>query len=149
MNHNANIAAQSDSIIDLLVAQCVDLEALLSLARRETKAAEQMDFEEVLRVVKDRATLGERLEVYHRQIADMRMRLGDAAEDGLKSEAAARAARLAANILAQDARSRPLLLAAHSEAEQSLSRLKQGRSGASAYLRRAERPEAIACDQRV
>ncbi len=148
MKHAAAIEAEAESVIEILAAQCADLEALLTLARRETKAAEQCDFEEIMRVVQERATLGERLEIYSRQIGELRLRMGEAAESTLCDQVAARAVKLVVSIQSQDARSRPLLLAQRSEAADALSRLKEGRRGTSAYLRDARR-EAIACDQHL
>src|SRR5690349_12119924 len=100
-----------DSLIDILFAQYGDLEALLALARRETAAVEEQDFERLFEVMKDRATLGERLEVYHRQLAEMRARLGDVLAPALASPLTARTAAIVAAIRLQDARTRPLLLA--------------------------------------
>lgn len=142
----AHIADESDSLIELLVAQCADLEILLSLAGEETAAARRNDFVEVIRVVSERATIGERLESYHRQIAELRGRLGHSAEQDFQSETARCAVRLILDIQKQDARTRPLLLAARSEAAQGLHRLEQTSRSAAAYLR--EPPHApIACDR--
>jgi hypothetical protein len=136
------------SLMELLIAQCADLEALLALARRETDAAERGDFDELMRVVEARATLGERLEVYHRQIAELRQRLGAAGEAALRSAAAAQATTLATEILALDARTRPLLLSTRNQLSEECLRLDQTRRGANAYLREGHRPP-IAYDQRA
>jgi phosphoenolpyruvate carboxylase len=146
MNHRASIESQADTLLDLLIGQCDDLEKLLALSRRETEAAERRDFEEVLRVVAERATLGERLEVYHRQIAELRARLGERAEPVMRGQAVTRAVDLAHSVLAQDQVTRPLLLAAREEAMSGQRQLAHSRRGVSAYLQ--EGPHApLACDQ--
>ena len=148
MTSTAAIESHADSLIEILAAQCADLEALLTLARRETTAAATSDFEEIMAVVGERATVGERLESYHRQIAEIRLRMGEAVEPIIRSETATRAAKLVLDIQTQDACTRPLLMAGRSQATDAISRLEQGRRGTSAYLR-DERRGAIACDQRV
>jgi hypothetical protein len=132
-------------LLDLLIAQCADLETLLSLARRSLAAAEASDFAEVLRVVEERATLGERLETYHRQIAEMRLRLGDAAEPAIQGAVARRAAMLASEVLTTDARSRPLLVAARGRLAGECLRVDRTKRGLSAYLRDG-RKSALVCD---
>lgn len=146
MKNRTPIEIESDSVMDILAAQCADLEALLALARREAEAAEQRDFEEIMRIVHERATLGERLEVYHRQMAELRQRLSEPVDNAFRSPVAAHAVELALDIQAQDARTRPLLVAARAEATTALSRLNQGRRSIHGYLRDA-RPLAVACDQ--
>ena len=139
---------QADSVLDLLIAQCADLEALLVLARREAQAAENRNFDEVLRVAEERATLGERLEVYHRQIAEMRQRLGELAEPALRTDTAKRTTALATQILAEDARTYPLLLAARSELLHEQQQLDRSQRAVNAYLQDGPRL-SIACDRRA
>ena len=134
------VKANSDSLIGILAEQCADLERLLALARREAEAAAANDFAEVFRIVGERASVGERLEVFHRQLAELRARLGDAC-----TAEAERASLLASEIQAQDALTRPLLLAAKAEAAASLRRFDEGRRNASAYLRAGTRTP-VACD---
>ena len=140
------IEAQSDSLIGILANQCGDLETLLALARSETRAVEARDFGEVMRVVSERAALGERLESYHRQLAELRQRLGEACDLGLRSAAAARSVALVVEIQAQDARTRPLLLAAQCELLDESLKLDQARRGVGAYLRDARHAASTACD---
>lgn len=140
------IEAQSDSLIAILADQCGDLETLLALARSETRAVEARDFGEVMRVVSERAALGERLESYHRQLAELRQRLGESCEPGLRSAAAARSVALVVEIQAQDARTRPLLLAAQCELLDESLKLDQARRGVGAYLRDARHTASTACD---
>lgn len=148
MKSNMTIEPHADSLMEILAAQCADLEALLALARRETEVAGQNDFSALIEIVGERASLGERLEVYHRQIAEMRQRLSEPVEAALRSDVATRAAELAVDIQSQDARTRTLLMAAQREAATALSRLNQGRRSITGYLRDV-RPAAIACDQLI
>ena len=141
-----SIEAQSDSLIGILADQCGDLETLLALARSETRAVEARDFGEVMRVVSERAALGERLESYHRQLAELRQRLGEACKPGLRSAAAARSVALVVEIQAQDARTRPLLLAAQCELQDESLKLDQARRGVGAYLRDPRHMASTACD---
>lgn len=143
------IKDQAEPLVAILTAQCSDLEALLTLARTETAAVERCDFAEVMRVVEQRAALGSRLEVYHRQIAEMRQQLGDdELQPILNSALCDSAVRLATEVQAQDARTRPLLQAAGQDASQQLSKLSQSRRTIGAYLN--EGPAvSIACDQHV
>ena len=148
MNTRSQITAQADSLIEILTAQCSDLEELLRLARRETEAAAAKDFDAVMRLVERRAPLVERLEVYHRRIAELRVKLGGGSADLLGLSLSDRTVRLAADISQQDARTRPLLIEAFEETALSLSRLERGRRGASAYLRE-DRATSVACDRRA
>lgn len=146
MNRETHIEPQADSLLGLLIGQCDDLEKLLALSRREAEAAGRRDFEEVLRVVGERATLGERLEVYHRQIAELRLRLGERAELVMQTHTVMRAAELAHRILAQDSLTRPLLVAARDEAAERQRHLAHARRGVSAYLQDGT-ATSTACDQ--
>lgn len=150
-NHPINHHAVS--VLDLLIAQCADLEALLALARQEEQAATHRNFDEVLRVVNERATLGERLEVYHRQIAELRAQLGftepvAATPAGTTQTAlVGQTVALVAAIRATDARTHPLLLAARQELSEEQRRLDKTQRGVNAYLRDGRM--SIACDQHV
>lgn len=137
---------QADSLIEILTAQCADLEKLLAEARRQTAAVEGRDFDEVMRIVGERAALGERLEIYHRQIAELRARMGEGFERALSDGSAARASSLVAEIRAQDARTLPLLIAARDEAAGKSLSLRAGQRGTNAYAR-AERRGSVACDR--
>lgn len=141
-----HLTAEADTLLDLLIAQCVDLEALLTLSRSEAAAVEARDFDEVIRLTAERATLGERLEVYHRQVAEMRQRLGTAAETVMHSPMATRITELVNRIVAQDNYTRPLLFEVRQEIDQQTQRLTQAQRGLTAYLNEG-RPPAVACDQ--
>ena len=146
MKSNAPLESRADSVMDILAAQCVDLEKLLALAQRETAAASTGEFEEIVRIVAERATLGERLEIYHRQLAELRSRFGDAGDNLKSSDIARQTTQLITAIQSQDARTRPMLAAARSEIDTTLSRLSATRHGLNSYLRDS-RTEAVACDQ--
>lgn len=142
------ITEQSDSLIDLLVGQCSDLESLLKLARKEATAAENDDFDGLLRIVSERATLGERLESYHRQIADLRKSMGASAERVIESNIAEESVRLALAIQSQDSSNRQLLSAAQAKQQEAIIRLENGRRGSVAYLSEG-RLGGLNCDRRA
>lgn len=145
---NESLNHHADSVLDLLIAQCADLEVLLALARREEQATAAKNFDEILHVVAERATLGERLEVYQRQIAELRQQLGAAAaETVLHSAATQQTLALITEIQTTDNRTRPLLLAARSELLGEQQRLAQAQRGVNAYLRDGH--TGLACDRRV
>jgi flagellar biosynthesis/type III secretory pathway chaperone len=141
------VEQRADSVLDLLIAQCSDLEALLALARREEDAALTQNFDELLHIISARAALGQRLEVYHRQITELRRQLGSAADDDWHSGLAQQTTALIHEIQTADARTRPLLLAARSSLGAEQQRVERGQRGVNAYLR--EGHTAIACDRRV
>lgn len=136
-------------MLDLLIAQCSDLEALLGLARREEAAVQARDFDELLQVVSERATLGERLAVHQRQIADLRQQLGasGAFERACQSDVAQQTTALVHEIQATDARTQPLLLATRQTINEEQQRLERGQRGVNAYLR--EGRMSYAWDQRA
>lgn len=78
MLEKKSLRRNADSLIGLLTAQCADLEKLLALARDESNAVKNGDFEKILHIVENRADLGAKLEVYQRQIAELRGYLGSA-----------------------------------------------------------------------
>lgn len=129
------VKKHSDTLIGLLAAQCGDLERLLALARAETEAAEAGNFEAVLEIVSERAMLGERLEVFSRQVAELRDRLGETGEAVLQNPVAARTTKIISEILRQDSRSRPLLAAAGHDAKTELVKLDSSQRLSSAYTR--------------
>jgi flagellar biosynthesis/type III secretory pathway chaperone len=147
MKTKASIEAQADSLMDILAAQCSDLEELLALARRETTAAQERNFEKLLEVVTERATIGERLEIYHQQIAELRMRLGDLSIPALNSDVSQHTAELVASIQAQDACTLPLLINARNELSDQHQKVNQTGRGLSAYLRDGH-IVPVACDMK-
>jgi hypothetical protein len=142
------INLHADSLIDLLVAQCADLEALLKLARQESAAAEANDFDRMLEVTTQRATLGERLESYHRQISELRALMGDSAEHVLQSTLVKDSIRLALEIQGNDAATSTSLTHLRAYTNSHISRLDQGRRSSTAYLNEA-RVAGIKCDRRA
>ena len=132
--------------MDLLIAQCVDLESLLALARREAVAAEQSDFSELVNVARDRATLGERLESYHRQIAELRASMSAASEPLSADAVTKETIRLAVEIQALDARTRTMLLTTRGTARSAIDGLEQGRRSFAAYLHGDTRTSGCNCD---
>ena len=146
MTTASRITAEADTLLDLLIEQCKDLESLLALSRGETAAVEARDFDEIIRITSERATLGERLEVYHRQIAEMRQRLGAAAETAMQSPTVTRIAELVNSVQAQDRQTQPLLLTVRQEVAHEQQHLNQVQRGLTAYLNEGRIP-AVACDQ--
>ena len=134
---------QGASLMDLALDQCADLEALLALARREVQAAEQGDFRELLAVVNERATLGERLETYHRQIAELRssLTMASPAIDVL----AAKSAKLAAEIQLVDALAIAVLQTTRERVGRTITQLEDRRRQSTAYLRDG-RSNGLSCD---
>lgn len=129
------VKEHSDSLIGLLAEQCGDLERLLALARAETEAVEAGNFDAVLEIVTKRAALGERLEVFSRQVAELRDRLGETGEAVLQNPIAARTTEIVSEILKHDSRSRPLLVAAGQDAKNGLSKIESSQRVSSAYAR--------------
>lgn len=72
MSARENIKSHSDSLMELLAAQCADLEQLLALAREENAAARRNDFNEIMRIVTERDNVSGRLETYRQQIGEIR-----------------------------------------------------------------------------
>lgn len=141
------INTQAESIVELLIAQCRDLELLLKLARREAAEIERGDFAALMTTVRERATLGERLEIYQQRIMFLRAQM-DRQSHGLESEQAARTLQLALAIKEQDEKTRAALEAVRRRTAQSLARLQQATNGTRAYLRDG-RNGPVACDRMV
>lgn len=145
MSQRINIEAQADSVMDFLIAQCADLENLLRVARGETLAAQENDFPGLLAFVEERAMLGAKLEVYQRQAEEMR-RNWNGPEAGRQQALTARAATLIVEIHAQDALTRPHLLAVRQDAANRLRTIKQTKKSLQAYLQESS-VTSVACDQ--
>jgi hypothetical protein len=143
-----DVVDHSDSVMEILAAQCGDLEALLALARMEREAVEKQDFTVLFEIVGERATLGERLEVYHRQISSLRLAMGDHNLSDYPGNPAARASHLVEQILEQDAHTRPLLIAAFRETGERINDVVHKQQRSRAYVREAN-TKSLAYDQRV
>lgn len=141
-NHE-NTLNQSDSVIELLIAQCADLETLLALAKRENAAAKAEDFEEVFAVVTERALLSKRLETYSRQISELRSQFKNIQGSNLVGTAT----QLIVDIQKQDAATKSLLVATRSNTAEALARLDQNHRQSLAYLNHS-RSNGLKYDQR-
>jgi flagellar biosynthesis/type III secretory pathway chaperone len=145
MKSTDNLAKNSDSLIDLLGAQCSDLEKLLALARDEAHAAEDGKFLRIWEIVTERATIAERLETYQRQISELRGHLESRGESVSQYDITNRVIELANLTLAQDQRTRKLLSAMREESVAGQNNLERSMHGANAYMR--ETTKGLACDR--
>lgn len=130
-----SVMENSDSLIELLGAQCSDLEQLLALARQETAAAQEGKFLKIWDIVSERAAIGKRLETYHRQISELRGNLEAAGENVNQFDITNRVIELANSTLVQDQKTRSLLAASRDQAAEDLKSLGKGQVGSNAYLR--------------
>jgi hypothetical protein len=143
-----DVVDHSDSVMEILADQCGDLEALLVLARLEREAVERQDFTALFEIVSERATLGERLEVYHRQICSLRHAMGDHNLSDYPGNPASRASHLVQQILEQDAFTRPLLIAAFRDTGERINDVVHKQQRSRAYVREAN-TKSLAYDRRV
>lgn len=139
MNQTRRLNENSDSLIGLLTAQCLDLEVLFGLAQRETAAAERKDFEAVLSIVTERALIGQKLETYQRQIAELRRVIDGSAEAYKTAPVSTRIIELAEQTLAQDNKTKMLLTGAREETALELRNLATGKRGVSVYMREEQK----------
>lgn len=146
MFHSEQIINNSDSIIELLTAQCADLEKLLNLAREETLAAEQGNFLGILDIVSDRERIGKRLETFHKQIAELRTGLGENEETFRRNEIAKRVVEIANLTITQDKQTRLLLNTSREKSANELNNLEKSYRGNNAYLR--EHKKGLAYDRK-
>lgn len=135
MFQSEEIADKSNSLIELLTAQCADMEKLLTLAREETLAAEQGDFLGILDIVSDRERIGKRLETFQRQLAELRSSLGESDAVIRRNQMAARVIEIANLTIAQDSKTKLLLQSAQRDAAGELNNLGKFSRGSNAYLR--------------
>jgi hypothetical protein len=135
MAYSGKITEKSDSLIELLTAQCSDLEKLLALAREETIATQCGNFEDVFDIVTKRTEIGDRLETFQRQLSELRAHLGDSATTILNNEITARVVEVAGLTLAQDQKTRLLLTGVRESAAAELANLERGQRGANVYMR--------------
>ena len=134
-----------DSVMDILVAQCSDLEALLLLARQETSAIEQQDFDNLISVVSERSVIGKRLESYHRQLAELRSYFGDLAMAKLfNDDATTRCVTLISQIQTQDNHNQNMLVTDRAALVQESKQVTQAQQHLKAYG--ANSAISIACD---
>jgi len=147
MFQSEEITTKSDSLIELLTAQCADLEKLLTLAREETLAAEGGNFLGILDIVSDRERIGKRLETFHRQIAELRNSLGETDETIRRNQMAKRVIEIAQLTIEQDNKTRLLLNGARDRSVNELNNLEKSTRGNNAYLR--EQTKGLAYDKSV
>lgn len=136
------INANAESLIDLLVAQCTDLDALLKLARQESIAVSENNFEKVLEVTTERDVLGKKLESYHRQISDLRAVMGDSAAQVIQTTLVKESIRLALEIQTSDNATKTALTNLRSNTNVQITKLKNS----TAYLTET-RSGGIKCDR--
>lgn len=139
-----SLTENSDSLIALLGAQCTDLEKLLLLAREETLAAQEGKFLRIWEIVSERASIGQRLETFQRQIAELRGHLESQGEDITKFDATQKVIELANHTLLQDQQTKKLLTAARENALSDLNNLERSSVRANAYLK--EQTKGLAYD---
>lgn len=134
MNHTPKIIANSDSIIEILAAQCADLEKLLAIAREQTHAAEAEDFDKMLEIVSERTKIGERLEVFQQKISELRMFLGENADDK-RTRLTNRITEIANLTVVQDRKTKLLLEGVKEKTARELNALENNNKNANIYLR--------------
>jgi hypothetical protein len=135
MNNSENLKDRSDSLIELLTAQCSDLEKLLRLAREETLAAQQGKFFKILDIVSERAEITQKLETFQQQISELRNCLESNVENVTQQNSVNRIIELANLTLVQDKKTKLLLTASREENTESLQNLEKSQHGTNAYLR--------------
>ena len=141
MPYSTELINNSDSIIDLLTAQCGDLEKLLALAREETRAVQDEKFEDVFDIVSERTSITNRLETFQHQISELREHIAAP----LSSALTTRIVEVANLTLIQDRQTKLLLTGARDKATAALSNLDKSQRGRNAYLR--EETRGLAYDQ--
>lgn len=139
---------ETDSLMDLLIAQCSDLEGLLVLARRENVAAHSQDFGELFAVFDERATLGDRLETYHRQVAELRGRLGPGAGSNIDPVLSTKTVQLVVEIQSQDRETTALLISNQAMTSRELASLGYRQRSSLAYMQGAP-GNGLKCDQQA
>ena len=134
MATSKNLVENSDSLVELLAAQCVDLEQLLALAKEETAAAQEGKFLKIWDIVSERRSIGNRLETFHQQIAELRSHLESKGENLAQYDITNRVIELANLTLIQDQKTRLLLTETREKASNGLKNLERSHKGTNAYL---------------
>lgn len=129
----------SDTLVELLTAQCSDLEKLLSLAKEETVAAEKGKFTRIWDIVSERNILGKRLETYHQQIAELRTALESRGEKFGNYDVTDRVVELANLTLIQDQQTSKLLTESRELTSTEMINLEKSNTGTKVYLRQPTR----------
>jgi len=136
----------SNSIIEILVAQCQDLEKLLVLAKQETLVLQKNDFEQLFIIIKERATLSSRLELYHKQLADLRSAITQ--NQVTPENIVNTTVDLVSAIQTQYAQNGLLLLEAKEKLFKERQQLEQTRRGVDSYLH-SYNPTSVAYDHHL
>ena len=139
MAASINLVNNSDTLVELLAAQCADLENLLALAREETIAAREGRFTRIWDIVSERGKIGRRLETFHQQIAELRSSLEAQGDNPMKYDITGRVIELANLTLIQDQETRLLLSETKEKTAEELRELGKGQAGTNAYLRQPTR----------
>jgi ABC-type Fe2+-enterobactin transport system substrate-binding protein len=147
MLNTEEINKKSDTLIELLTAQCADLEKLLSLAKQETLAAKNAKFLDLIDIVTDREQIGKRLETYHLQISELRSSLGENDETMRRHEITKKVIEIANLTIAQDNRSLLLLSEAREKQIDEREEIERSYRGNSAYL--SEQRKGLAYDRNI
>lgn len=134
-----NLINNSDSLIELLAAQCSDLERLLALAKDETEAAREGKFTRIWDIVTERSVIGKRLETFHQQIAELRNSLEARGENIGRYDITGRVIELANLTLLQDQQTHLLLADTREATLEDLRELEKGQISTNAYLRQPSR----------
>jgi flagellar biosynthesis/type III secretory pathway chaperone len=134
MQNSDKIIAKSDRLIDILTAQCTDLEALLALARSETAAAERKDFEEIMEIVTKRSEISQRFETFQQQIGELRGFLGNHSEGDKYNDVTNRVIEIANQTIIQDRKTDLLLNQARESAAKGLQNSQKQFRCTNAYL---------------
>ena len=131
MLNSEKIEQDSDSLIDLLSAQCIDLEKLLNLAREETLAVKHGNFGKIIDIVSERDEIGKRLETFQQQISELRSGLEKSAHEDITTKIIE-----TTNLtLAQDRETKLLLESAKEETALEMRNLGRYEKGMNAYLK--------------
>jgi flagellar biosynthesis/type III secretory pathway chaperone len=135
----------SDTLVELLAAQCAELEKLLALAREETEAASDGRFLRVWDIVSERAAVGKRLETFQQQITELRGALESDGHALSGHDITDRVIELANLTLVQDQKTRLLLAASREKTAADLKDLDTSNYRTNAYLR--ENTKGLAYDR--
>jgi hypothetical protein len=125
----------SDTLVELLAAQCTELEKLLALAREETEAAQHGRFLKVWDIVSERAAVGKRLETFQQQITELRGTLEGEGHKISQHDITDRVIELVNLTLVQDQETRHLLNASREQAAAEIKNLDRSHQRTGAYLR--------------
>jgi hypothetical protein len=145
MSSPNDLVKNSDTLVELLSAQCAELEKLLALAREETEAAQTGQFLKVWDIVSERAAIGKRLETFQQQIGELRAVLESEGQNVSQHDITDRVMELANLTLVQDQKTRLLLAAARDDAAEEMQNLETFKYRTNAYFH--ERTKGLTYDR--